>query len=119
MTRRAGSSTKAPLSTALYEGKGSYYEEGVLVYTGTLPAASTKARAPCMKTERSLIRGQFAGGLREGTGTAYEDGIVCYKGDFAADLYDGTGTSYYPNGQILHRGSYLQGKIRRRGHPVL
>ena len=60
-------------------------------------------------------RGQFAAGVFEGQGSAYEEGVLVYQGNFSQGFYEGEGTLYDENGSVLYQGQFVQGSRQGAG----
>lgn len=96
-TAKVVSDTKTPkyvgeLVDGLYSGKGKLYSDnGKLL----------------------LYEGDFEKGLKAGTGTLYDDnGNMIYKGQFAADVFNGQGMLYFSGKEpkIQYNGEFQNGK---------
>lgn len=85
----------------MYAGK---LQEGVLQGEGTL------------YDENGLVayQGNFAGGLQNGRGKAYEAGVLVYDGAFVDGQYDGAG-ELYADGDLVYKGAFSQGRYEGTG----
>ena len=95
-----------------------YYDEEKRdpMYRGTLEEGLLQGRGEEYNEEGLLTyEGPFSGGLPNGMGAAYADGVKCYQGDFVDGLYEGTGTAYYPDGTRAYVGAFAQGLYEGEG----
>lgn len=63
---------------------------------------------------------KFKGRLKDGKAVEfgeqyYENGRYMYSGDFADDLYEGSGILYFDDGAVNYRGEFSQGKFNGNG----
>ena len=106
-------------SENLYNGEGRLYDEtGALIYQGAFVQGLRSGRGMEYRpdTHTLLYYGDFANDLWEGSGVVYEaDGVtVRYRGDLVAGVYEGEG-SYYENGVLVYQGLFSQGMFEGTG----
>ena len=104
------------LTEGLLEGEGKEYDEaGLLCYEGAFRSGLRDGTGSAYVDGVLVYTGGYAEGLRSGEGKLYEGGKLSYEGQFQADAASGEGTSYYPNGQIAYRGQFADGVSEGQG----
>lgn len=104
------------LAEGLLEGEGKEYDEaGLLCYEGGFRSGMREGTGSAYADGVLIYTGGYAEGLRSGQGKLYEGGNLSYEGQFQADVPAGEGTSYYPNGQIAYRGQFADGVSEGQG----
>lgn len=99
------------LKEGVLQGRGSQYDEaGLLIYEGDFADGVRSGTGTLYDAGVLTYEGDFAYGLRHGNGTDYSaTGDVAYRGAFVEDVREGMGTAYYPDGERAYEGAFAAG----------
>ena len=130
-------------SENLYSGEGRLYDEtGALIYQGEFSQGVRSGRGMEYRSDTHTLlyygdfvndawegsgvvyeedgttvryRGSLVGGVYEGEGSYYENGVLVDHGQFSQRLYEGTGTLYDEQGNVLYQGEFSRGNRQGAG----
>ncbi len=91
------------------QGEGTLYDEnGLVTYQGNFAGGLPNGKGKAYEAGVLVYDGAFADGRYEGAGELYRDGDLVYKGAFSQGLYEGMG-ELYQNGSLVYRGAFSGG----------
>lgn len=126
----------------VYEGKGTYYKEGIKYYTGNFDKNVMNDengifyyQSGELKYQGNVVNGKMSGSGKSyyqsgqlkangnytnnqlnGQGILYDkDGNIIYEGEFKDDLYHGIGTLFHENGSKAYEGEFINGYMQGTG----